>query len=87
MKGTVSNSYKPLSCCVVFFFVYVFVLSTGDPNNKEKHFTDQEVCRPFLLGICINDLFINTVKLYLSTLNCLLFPCHFKFLMRTVSNH
>ena len=51
-------SYKPLSPCLV----YVFMLSTGDDNNKEKHFTDREVCRPFLLGICINDLFINTVN-------------------------
>ena len=45
------------NCCVLC----VCPLPTGD-YNKEKHFTDREVCRPFLLGICINDLFVKTVR-------------------------
>eukprot|EP00731_Ephydatia_muelleri_P029226 Em0020g870a len=32
----------------------------GDKSDREKHFSDKDVCRPYLLGICINDLFINT---------------------------
>lgn len=34
----------------------------GEDSGREKTFTDKEVCRPFLLGICINDLFVNTVS-------------------------
>ena len=37
-------------------------LFTGDKSDREKHFSDKDVCRPYLLGICINDLFINTVE-------------------------
>jgi RNA-binding protein Luc7-like 2 len=32
----------------------------GTQKGREKHFTDRDVCRPFLLGICINELFVNT---------------------------
>ena len=46
------------NCCVLC----VCPLPTGDRINKEKHFTDREVCRPFLLGICINDLFVKTAR-------------------------
>lgn len=35
---------------------------SGLEGVKEKHFTDRDVCRPFLLDICINDLFTNTVR-------------------------
>ena len=41
-------------------------LPVGDNKAKERRFTDSDVCRPFLLGICINDLFINTVSIPLS---------------------
>ena len=43
------------------FVVYLFVI-TGDQKDKEIHFSERSVCRPFLLGICINDQFINTVS-------------------------
>ena len=36
----------------------------GEDKGKEKHFTDKDVCKPFLLGICISDLFVNTVRLH-----------------------
>lgn len=32
----------------------------GEDKGKEKHFTDKDICKPFLLGICISDLFVNT---------------------------
>ena len=35
---------------------------SGIDGGREKHFTDRDVCRPFLLDICINDLFTNTVS-------------------------
>ena len=34
----------------------------GEDVGQEKHFTDKDICKPFLLGICINDLFVNTVS-------------------------
>lgn len=34
----------------------------GEDKGKEKHFTDKDICKPFLLGICISDLFVNTVR-------------------------
>ena len=63
----------------LFLCLCVCPLPTGDHNNKEKHFTDREVCRPFLLGICINDLFINTVR------DCFLLPCRLKLLCTLLS--
>lgn len=38
----------------------------GSDGGKEKSFLDDDVCRPFLLGICINELFVNTVNTVLS---------------------
>ena len=35
---------------------------TGADGGDDKHFTDRAVCRPFLLDICISDLFTNTVR-------------------------
>jgi RNA-binding protein Luc7-like 2 len=32
----------------------------GVDGGDDKHFTDRAVCRPFLLDICISDLFTNT---------------------------
>ena len=34
----------------------------GIDGGQDKHFTDRDVCRPFLLDICISDLFTNTVR-------------------------
>ena len=39
-----------------------YSLFTGEDKGKEKHFTDKDICKPFLLGICISDLFVNTVR-------------------------
>lgn len=36
--------------------------SSGDADGRERHFTDKDVCKPFLFGICINELFVNTVS-------------------------
>ena len=36
--------------------------TAGADERREKTFQDKEVCRPFLLGICINELFVNTVS-------------------------
>ena len=38
------------------------MLYAGSDGKKEKSFLDEDVCRPFLLGICINELFVNTVR-------------------------
>ena len=58
-------------------------LPVGDNKAKERRFTDSDVCRPFLLGICINDLFINTVSipLSLSLCVCVCMYKHVLFLM------
>lgn len=42
--------------------VCLYSLFTGEDKGKEKHFTDKDICKPFLLGICISDLFVNTVR-------------------------
>ncbi len=34
----------------------------GDDEGREKTFLDKCVCRPFILGICISELFVNTVS-------------------------
>lgn len=34
----------------------------GNDTGRERTFLDKDVCRPFILGICINDLFVNTVS-------------------------
>ena len=41
------------------------VFLTGGNQHANLRFTDKEVCRPFLLDICINELFTNTVSLFL----------------------
>ena len=38
---------------------YIHFLLTGGSHLK---FTDVEVCKPFLLGICINEFFTDTVS-------------------------
>lgn len=37
-------------------------MTAGTDGGREKTFQDKDVCRPFLLGICINELFVNTVS-------------------------
>lgn len=39
-----------------------YLAHPGSDGSREKVFTDKDVCRPFLLGICISDLFVNTVS-------------------------
>ena len=39
-----------------------YFVHPGSDGSREKVFTDKDVCRPFLLGICISDLFVNTVS-------------------------
>jgi RNA-binding protein Luc7-like 2 len=36
------------------------LMGPQDEQAANRHFTDRDVCRSFLLNICINDLFINT---------------------------
>ena len=45
-----------------------------DDAMSRKHFSDRDICRPFLLGICINELFVNTVRIAIpySVLNFML---------------
>lgn len=46
---------------VVIFQKLLYVLCcAGVDEGPEKHFTDRDICRPFLLDICISDLFTNT---------------------------
>ena len=42
--------------------VSVIMCCTGVDGGQDKHFTDRDICRPFLLDICISDLFTNTVS-------------------------
>lgn len=49
--------------CVCYTMFSLLLVPTGLDGRKEKHFTDRDVCRPFLLDICINDLFTNTVRM------------------------
>ena len=35
----------------------------GDVQEVKKHYSDREVCRPFLCGMCPHDLFTLTVSL------------------------
>ncbi len=32
-----------------------------DGGGTQKHFTDKDVCKPYLCGLCPNELFNNTV--------------------------
>ena len=36
------------------------LMGPQDDEDTVRHFTDKDVCWPFLVDICINDLFINT---------------------------
>jgi hypothetical protein len=46
----------------------------GSSRNGEraKHFTDSDVCKYYLCGLCPHDLFMNTVHSAISFSNCIL---------------
>jgi hypothetical protein len=46
----------------ILTILYTSPSVTGEDKGKEKLFTDKDICKPFLLGICISDLFVNTVR-------------------------
>jgi hypothetical protein len=47
---------------MVGLIVFATRCDAGEPNKAPVKFTDRDVCKNFLLDMCPNELFVNTVS-------------------------
>ena len=49
---------------IVFNIEIMYSLGTGVEREDEVKFTDERVCKSYIMGLCPHELFNNTVRFY-----------------------